>query len=417
MTLEVDFLPFANGSDAVVTSQANWAARNGTGQMVDAGFPNGILEQVDLNKAIRQPSVMMAALANAISATLNENVLDSGGAASVAALQAQIVAMVQAASAAALPPFKPQGRLTLTTGTPVLTADVIAATVAYYTAYEGNQLPVWNGSQFLPLTFPSDLTLSLTSAATANNIVDVFAINVSGSPVLGFGPVWGNSGAGAGARGSGAGTTQLVRMNGLWTNANIITLLNGASTYTAVPANQATYLASLFIDGTAGQVSCTQGYGQSRKWGVWNAYNRKRVLLQAGDPTSSWSYLTAAWRASNNASTNNITVFTGLPEEMARAVFCQAQGPNEATTANTPNGGLIGIGLNSTSSPSGRVGKTVNEATSNYNAMGSDSVASLNVASSLGINILYCIENSLAANNSLYNGTSSYMELTADYMA
>jgi hypothetical protein len=282
-----DFLPFANDTGATnVDSQANYLAAQTGGGYSQMGFATGIAHSNEVNKAIRQSSVVSAALTDLIVSQLAQNVLDSGGAASITALSAQFLALMQAAAQAAQPPLKPQGRLTLTTNTTVLAADVASATVVYYTACEGDQIPVWSGTQFLNLTFASDLVLTLTAAAAANDIVDVFAINVAGAPVLAFGPVWANSSAGAGSRGSGAGTTQLARQNGLWTNANIITLYNGATTYSAVPANRATYLGSLSIDSVAGQVSCLLAFGQSRKWGVWNAYNRKRVLLQAGDSTA-----------------------------------------------------------------------------------------------------------------------------------
>src|SRR5208337_296708 len=107
----------------------------------------------DLNKAIRQCSVVSAALTNLIVSQLAQSVSDSGGSASITALSAQLLALMQAASQSAQPPLKPQGRLTLTTNTPVLAADVASATVVYYTAWEGNQIPVWNGTQFVNLSF------------------------------------------------------------------------------------------------------------------------------------------------------------------------------------------------------------------------------------------------------------------------
>jgi putative ABC transport system permease protein len=35
------------------------------------------------------------------------------------------------------------------------------------------------------------------------------------------------------------------------------------------------------MDGTNGQVTCHRSFGQSRKWGLWNAYNRRPLYLKA----------------------------------------------------------------------------------------------------------------------------------------
>jgi len=47
--------------------------------------------------------------------------------------------------------------------------------------------------------------------------------------------------------------------------------------------NQGIYLGSIYMDTTPGQVSGHRTYGQARKWGIFNAYNRVPVFLQAGD--------------------------------------------------------------------------------------------------------------------------------------
>jgi hypothetical protein len=401
-----DFLPFANDSGATnVDSQVNYLAAQTGGGYSQMGFAAGLAASNKVNKAIRQASVVSAALTNLIVSQLAQNVTDSGGAGSVTALSAQLLALMQAAAQGAQPPLRPQGRLTLTTNTPVLAADVAAATVVYYTAYEGNQVPVWSGTQFLNLTFASDLVLTLTSAAQANDIVDVFAIDVSGAPVLAFGPVWGNSGAGAGARGSGAGTTQLVRQSGLWTNANIVTLYNGATTYAGVPANQATYLGSLFIDAAAGQTTCRLSFGQTRKWGVWNAYNRKPIAMLGGDGTASWTG-NGSLRALNANAANNCTAFTGLPEEPVLAMLS-----NQGIIAVT---GLLkfGIGLNSTSAFTGSIGYKSGGSTG-YGT--NETLVSQNIISpQLGINTINMLEN-VTSGAAVY-GTQANNQLLVSYL-
>lgn len=240
---------------------------------------------------------------------------------------------------------RPQGRLTSTSATPVLSSGVSGATTVYYTPYVGDLVPLYNGTSMLSYTF-SELALALASQHTASNIYDVFVFSNSGVLTLVTGPAWSTPTAGAGARGTGAGTTQITRLNGLWVNAVQITGRNGSTTYT-IGANLATYLGSLFIDGSNGQVSCLVAYGQSRKWGVWNAYNRVPVYLKAGDGTASWTYTTAAYRQSNNAAANKLTLFSGLAEDVYDLLF-------SASVSNTSSGVpfRVGIGYNSTTVPS-----------------------------------------------------------------
>jgi hypothetical protein len=214
----------------------------------------------------------------------------------------------------AVPP--PQGRLTPTSATPVISTEVAAGTAVYYTSYTGNLVPIYNGSTMVPTEF-SELTLSLVASHALNTIYDVFVFSNSGVLTLVTGPAWSNSAASAGSRGTGAGTTQLARVKGLWTNAVSMTARNGSTTYT-VGANLGTYLGSIFIDGTAGQITCHNTYRQSAKWGIWNAYNRVPIILKAGDTTAGWTIGgggSGAFRALNGLAANSLTTFSGLPEQ------------------------------------------------------------------------------------------------------
>jgi len=232
----------------------------------------------------------------------------------------------------------------------VLAAGVTAATSVYYTPYIGNLVPIYDGSSINTASF-SELTLTLNSNHVASNIYDVFLFYDSGAVTIGTGPAWNTATAGSGARGAGAGTTELSRaVGGFYTNAFAMTARNGAATYT-VGANQGSYVGSIFIDGTNGQVSCLLAYGQSRKCGVWNAYNRVPIILKAGDPTATWTYTVNAWRPSNNNTANKITVFCGLPEEMTDSKFIQ-----EAFSSSGSLDTFTGIGWNSTTAPNGTIG-------------------------------------------------------------
>jgi hypothetical protein len=308
---------------------------------------------------------------------------------------------------------RPGGRLTLTSGTPVLSSDVTGASTVFYTAFESNLVPLWTGSEYSYLAFNSDLSLSLTSTILgSSSIVDVYAVNNSGALALGASPAWSNTTAGSCSRGTGAGTTQLARQNGIWTNAVSITLKNGSTTYSSIPAGQATYLGSIFGDSTAGQTSCTVSYGQSRKWGVWNAYNRKPILMLGGDSTSSWSYGTGTWRSSNNNSANTIQAFAGLAEETIIADFRQhVQMSNLGSSVPS-----IGIGVNSTTSPSGKYSTVVMTVNASGSAMQEELTALLANPPALGITQINMIEEGGGSNAPLFVGTQGGMQMAVSYL-
>lgn len=318
-------------------------------------------------------------------------------------------------ASSATPSFPtPQGRLTPTSGTPVLSTDALAATAVYYEPFVGNLIPVYNGSTMVATEFTA-LTLTLASQHTASSIFDVFVFLNSGVPTLVTGPAWTTATAGAGARGTGASTTELTRVKGIWVNAVQITGRNGATTYT-IGANLATYVGSLYMDGTNGQVTCHVAYGQSRKWGVWNAYNRRLIRLIAGDSTASWSYTTNTIRAANGSSSNSLDTFSGLPEELFKFKY------DVYANFSVSGGGLFlpknYIGYNSTSSGSGRNGAIIANADSaNAGAIQGAGVltAEHSVVPTIGYNRITALETGGGSSSCTWNGTSATMLLSGEW--
>lgn len=332
-------------------------------------------------------------------------------------------ANIAAAVQSSLPIVAPQGRLTLTSNTPVIVADTTNTSVFWTPADNGNLIPIWKSTFFL-MNAVSQLTMSLVPANhLANTIYDFFAAidpATSSTVIIGTGPAWANSGEGTGDRGSGAGTTALTRQSGLLVNANAITLRNGSNSYN-IGAKQATYLGSGLIDGTPGQITCNVSFGQSRKWGVWNAFNRIPILLQAGDPSASWTYNVATIRASNAAITNSLLTFCGLAEEKADIAFLQECIFQNSTGNATLQASNMGIGLNS--SVAAFVG-VVGTFGINGAPTGPDSnIAALMPTArytqlpAIGINRFMCLEkgNATASTISTFNGTSVNMLLTAQW--
>jgi hypothetical protein len=328
------------------------------------------------------------------------------------------------------PSVAPQGYLTLISATPVITADVTAAATVYYTPFTGALIPIWNGTNMALNTF-AELSLTLNSNHAADTVYDVFVFLNSGTVTVGTGPAWSNSGAGTGARGSGAGTTQLARQNGIWTNAVQITTRNDANTYT-VSANQATYVGSLYIDHTAGQVSCHVSYGQNRKWGVWNGYNRQPILLKAGDSTASWSYGTNTIRASNNVPSaygansfnvgsgttcNGMVLLQGLAEERYDIRFVQHGSASANANTNSTCQMRNGIGINSTTASSGKRGALYfQKFDPGSDSIDGDMKAEYQAAPALGLTNVCALEVTPSPGNATgYNGTETEMVLSVAY--
>lgn len=305
----------------------------------------------------------------------------------------------------------PQGRLTLTSGTPVITGDVSAASAVYYSPFTGNLVPLYSGTRFVPYEF-SELTLTLVSSHVANAIYDVFAFLDGSTLRIGTGPAWSTATAGSGARGLGPGTTQLSRVNGILVNTVQITARNGTDTYT-VAASKATHLGSIFMDGTNGQVTCHVSAGQDRKWGVSNAFNRRPVSLIVTDTTASWNYGTNTVRQSNAATGNKATAFCCLQDTPVDAHFRQNAtfAPNSDTRT-----ALIAVGVDSTTTVSGHTGRAAYQ--SSGGSVTGDMVAHHIIqAGILGISNINCLENAPSGQNATFNGGQDDMEMVVTWLA
>lgn len=297
-------------------------------------------------------------------------------------------AAVWTAVTPATPPVTPQGRLTLTSNTPVISTGVTAGTSVYYTPHVGNRVPIYDGSAFSNSQF-AQLTLSLVASHVANAIYDVFVFLNSSTVTVGTGPAWTTATFGSGDRGTGAATTELTRVQGVLVNNVAITARNGSNTY-SVAANKATYVGTILIDGTNGQISCLLATGISRRWGVFNAYSRHRQVMRCVNPAESWITTTASWRAANNDTTNSITIIQGLVEDSSRAEY--------SVNALPAGSGVlyIGIGLNDSTNPSSPRASTVDD-TSSY--LTTSYLANL----PLGGNVLYAIEVTDGVNGGTYD--------------
>lgn len=317
----------------------------------------------------------------------------------------------------------PQGYLSPTAGVPIITGDATSQTTIYYNPYQGNQIPVPTSGVFAVTTF-STAAIALGASQTTAGIYDIYAYASAGGVGFGVSPSWaaGSGGSvtpGSCARGTGAGGTQLTKLNGLYVNTTTTTLLgiSTAAASTSIATASGVYLGSIYIGATAGTVNLHRSWGQSRQWGIWNAYNRTPLTLNAGDSTATWNNTTASIQASNASTANSLTVFSGLAEELFTTSFKQMIHPSAAAGANILL--LIGVGWNSTSAFSGTVG-SVGQIAGGGGATQipyGNAFAQYTASPALGVNVATCLEQDAqdtGATNTMY-GTQTYMLLQAQW--
>lgn len=208
------------------------------------------------------------------------------------------------------------GRLTLTTGVPVLTTDVTAAATLFFTPYNGNKVLIWNGTAFAATTF-AELSLNIAALA-ADTVYDIFVSN-SVAPALSA-VAWASSSARAAA---------IARVNGILANAANDTYLGTIATNSATRCNM------MFAPAAANG-------GSANRLDVWNMYNRVDVESVNIDNAANYLYK-AGLRPKNNNANNDITFVVGVAEDFFDALNI-TQNDISATTTVTN----VAIGLNAT---------------------------------------------------------------------
>jgi len=238
----------------------------------------------------------------------------------------------------------PSGRLTLTTAVPYLVSSVTAATTIYYSPAVGNMVPLYNGTSFVPTSF-SEVSQTTTDntkspAAVANNSnYDMFVWSDSGTIRCTRGPAWTSDTA----RGAGAGTTELVRTNGI--------LLNNVSITNGPAASRGTYVGTVRSNGSA-QIDFIVGGaggagGEGTILGIWNYYNQRYIALVNFDNTNSWTYTTLTWRLKNAGASTELNKIKFICGFQMNGISAQNYALSSNTNASVAN--QVAIGLDSTS--------------------------------------------------------------------
>lgn len=232
----------------------------------------------------------------------------------------------------------PGGRLTLTSGVPVTSADVAGAAAVYYTPYKHNVIELYDGAgawvrhHFQEVSQATADAAKSPAAVAASKNYDMYFWDDAGTLRCTRGPTW-DAGAVAGsdtARGTGAGSTELERFEGRLVNKNDI--VNGPA------ARRGLYVGSIRSDG-ASQIN-DKGINALRH--VWNAYNRAPRSMSRVEAADSWTYTLNVWRQANANVANQFEALIGLAEDEV-SVSVQGLASNSGTVEMA-----VGVGLNST---------------------------------------------------------------------
>jgi hypothetical protein len=215
-------------------------------------------------------------------------------------------------------------RLTLVTGTPILTSTQSAKTSLFLTTKGGNKLALWNGESWSVDSF-AEVSASL-AALTANTNYDVFSYASAGALLLEF-VAWTNS----------------------TTRATALADQHGVPVKTGDAKRR--YMGTIRINASGGQCDFIPGgVGVAGSIGVWNAYNRVSGKAVAQEGALSWTYTTQTWRQLNNSALNQVSIVSGLAEDIVDI-------HTNAFVANT-TGGVIcstGVGVNVTNANSSQL--------------------------------------------------------------
>jgi hypothetical protein len=214
------------------------------------------------------------------------------------------------------------GRLTLTTATPITTTNVSAATTVYFTPHIGNRIALYNTSSLIwTIRAFAELSLSITTASSSKPY-DIFAYDNLGVVTLEM----------LGWTDATNRATALVRQDG------VLVKSGDASRR---------YVGTFFASGSGGQTDDSENARY-----LFNQYNRAYRSLRLVDTTNTWTYSTATTRQANGAASNKVSIMAGTAEILvdltARAMVTSTGSGTEVST---------GIGVDSTTAQaSGSVG-------------------------------------------------------------
>jgi len=202
-------------------------------------------------------------------------------------------------------------RLTLSSGVPVASSDVTAATTLYLAPYTGNRIALYYSSAWAIYT-TSQVSVSIPSTTATN--YDVWAY-YSGSAVA----------------------LECTAWTDATTRASALAYQDGVLMKSCDATRR--YIGTIRTTSTSGQ--CEDSVAKRL---VWNYYNRVSRQMFRKDPGSDWTYSTNTFRQANNNTANKLEIVQGVAEESFNAQITVYV----LNSTSTPRSVAFGLGLDST---------------------------------------------------------------------
>jgi hypothetical protein len=214
-------------------------------------------------------------------------------------------------------PHVNEGRLTLTSGTAVTTADVTGAGTVYFALDRGDQIALYDGSSAWETVVFAEMSIAL-SGGTASRPNDIFLDYNGGSPALAI-LAWTDDTTRA---------TAIVKQNGVWCKTGDL---------------QQRYLGTVYLDGSQ---QCEDSLATRH---CFNISNQRIRPLHRVDGTASWTYTSSTYRQADGDTDNQLDVMLGVDQSVNIHITATSSSNSDARWRTTAIGldGLTVTGLGS----------------------------------------------------------------------
>ena len=207
-----------------------------------------------------------------------------------------------------------EGRLTLTSGTPVTTADVTGATSIYFAPYAGNRIALYDGSSAWNVRTFTEITIAVGTIA-AGKPFDIFAYDNGGTVTFDAPLAWTNDTSRA---------TSLTTQDGVLVKTGATTRRYIGTFYTTATTTTEDSFAKRFL---------------------WNYYNRQDRALRPALTSGTHTYTTATIRQWDADTAQQADLVVGVAGPLLHLhAQCAAYNSNDNVKHS------LTIGNNSTSS-------------------------------------------------------------------
>jgi hypothetical protein len=257
-----------------------------------------------------------------------------------------------------------EGRLTLTSNTPVTVGDVTGATSIFFTPYAGNRIALYDGTTWNVRTF-SQITIALGTLTSALPY-DLFAYDNAGTVAFDSPVAW---------------TSDTARATALTTQDGVL-VKTGATTRRYI--------------GTFRTTSTTQTEDSVAKRFLWNYYNRAIRPMRVLEATATWTY-SSTFQQANASTANQLDFVIGWAEDQVHAQVLSSVISSGATFRAVD----VAIGLDSTTSPATGCIYTRQAVNNTFNV---STIATLDSMIAVGRHILVWLEAGGSADTQTWTG-------------